>query len=93
MQTALTEITEVTEVTEVSFEPFLVSIPKAAEMIGRSTTFIYACIGDGTLEAVKSDARTLVRVPSLRKYAASLPPAKIQPVPIRPPERLRRRRA
>jgi hypothetical protein len=76
----------ITEVTEVSFFPFLVSIPRAAEMIARGQTFIYGAIGDGKIEAVKSDKRTLVVVESLRKYAASLPPAKIKPL-------TRRRRA
>ena len=52
-----------------TLEPILVSIEDAAQMIGRSTTFIYACLGDGTLQAVKSNARTLVR---------SLQPARVR---------------
>ncbi len=75
-----------------TLEPILVSIEDAAQMIGRSTTFIYACLGDGTLQAVKSNARTLVRVSSLHAYAAGLPPAKIKPVPIPPPQRMRRKK-
>jgi hypothetical protein len=58
----------------------LCSIPNAATMIGRGQTFIYGAIGDGTIEAVKSDKRTLVVVESLRRFAASLPPAKIKPL-------------
>jgi hypothetical protein len=58
----------------------LCSIPQAAAMIARGQTFIYGAIGDGRIEAVKSDKRTLVVVESLRRYAASLPPAKIKPL-------------
>ena len=36
-------------------------------------------LGDGRLQGVKSDARTLVVVESLRSYAAALPPAQIKP--------------
>ena len=58
----------------------LCSIPHAATLIGRGQTFIYGAIGDGRIEAVKSDKRTLVVVESLRRYATSLPPAKIKPL-------------
>lgn len=58
-----------------TLEPILVSIEDAAQMIGRSTTFIYACLGDGTLQAVKSNARTLVRIPACTRT----PPACRQP--------------
>jgi hypothetical protein len=61
----------------------LCSIPQAAAMIARGQTFIYGAIGDGRIEAVKSDKRTLVVVESLRRYAASLPPAKTKPHPPR----------
>ena len=74
---------------DVMLSPILVSIPDAATMIGRGVTFIYTAIGDGTLRAVKSDKRTLVVVDSLREYAASLPAAKIKPIPKCPPQRLR----
>jgi hypothetical protein len=63
--------------------PILCTIPHAATMIGRGQTFIYGAIGDGRIEAVKSDKRTLVVVESLRQYAASLPRAKIKPMPPR----------
>ena len=59
--------------------PILCTIMQAAAMIGRGQTFIYTAIGDGRLKAVKSDKRTLVVVESLRRYAASLPPANIKP--------------
>jgi hypothetical protein len=56
----------------------LVTIPQAAAMIGRGTTFIYESLADGTIQAVKSNKRTLVLVQSLYDYAASLPAAKIK---------------
>jgi hypothetical protein len=81
---------EATATSELSSEPsigallpILCTIPNAAMMIGRGQTFIYAAIGDGRIEAVKSDKRTLVVVESLREYAKSLPPAKIKPMPPR----------
>ena len=64
---------------EAPLPPILCSIPQAAAMIARGQTFIYGAIGDGKIEAVKSDKRTLVVVELLRRYAASLPPAKIKP--------------
>jgi hypothetical protein len=56
--------------------PLLCSIPNAARLIGRGTTFIYEEISAGRIAAVKSDKRTLVVVNSLREYAANLPAAK-----------------
>jgi hypothetical protein len=73
----------------VDFTPILCSIEDAAAMIGRGITFIYSAIGDGRIRAVKSDKRTLVVVQSLRDYAATLPAAKIKPIPKCPPPRLR----
>jgi hypothetical protein len=61
-------------------EAILCTIPNAAAMIGRGQTFIYGAIGDGRIQAVKSDKRTLVVVESLRRYAASLPVAKVSPL-------------
>ena len=69
---------------EGSLPLILCTIPHAAAMIGRGQTFIYGAIGDGKIEAVKSDKRTLVVVESLRRYAATLPPAKVRPLPKRP---------
>ena len=73
----------------VSLSPILVTIPQAAAMIGRGTTFIYGAISDGRIKAVKSDKRTLIVVESLRAYAAGLPAAKIKRTTPRPPARLR----
>jgi hypothetical protein len=74
---------------DVSMAPILVTIRQAASMIGRGVTFIYTAIGDGTIQAVKSDKRTLVVMESLRAYAASLPTAKTKPIAKRPAARLR----
>lgn len=59
--------------------PILVTIPDAARMIGRGTTFIYEALARGEIEGVKSGARTLVRVASLHAYAGSLPRVQISP--------------
>jgi hypothetical protein len=59
-------------------DEILVSIPRAAEKIGRGVTFIYEMIAD--IRAVKSNKRTLVVVQSLHEYVASLPPAYIKPM-------------
>jgi hypothetical protein len=61
----------------------LCTIPQAAAVIGRGTSFIYEALGDGRIEVRKSDGRTLVLVESLRAYVASLPVAKIKPTPPR----------
>jgi hypothetical protein len=72
----------------------LCTIPQAAAMIGRGISFVYEALGDGRMEARKSDGRTLVVVESLRAYAASLPVAKIKPAPPRRSlQRLRQARA
>ena len=74
---------------DVSLQPILMTIPNAANFIGRGVTFIYNAIADGRLRAVKSDKRTLVQVASLREYAASLPLAKVRPPRNRSPQRMR----
>lgn len=67
--------------------PILVSVPQAAEMIGRGVSTVYELIGDGRVKAVKSDVRTLVVVASLYEYADSLPEAKVAPPRRRKPPR------
>jgi hypothetical protein len=69
--------------------PILCTIPHAAIIIGRGTTFIYEAIADGTIKAVKSNKRTLVVVESLQAYANGLPAAKIAPPRRRKPQHLR----
>jgi hypothetical protein len=72
---------------EIWAPPLLCRIPQAAALIGRGVRFIYEAIANGTLEAVKNDARTLVVYQSLVAYAKSLPRAKIKPIQRRVPLR------
>jgi Helix-turn-helix domain len=72
-----------------TLSPILCPISVAAQMIGRSERVIYDLIGRGQIEAVKSDGRTLIRVASLDRYAASLPLAEIASGPKRQPQRMR----
>ena len=53
------------------------TIPDAAKAAGLGRTTIYELIGAGHIEARKAGGRTLVIAESLRRYVASLPPAKI----------------
>jgi len=76
-------------VTRMEVEPILVSVPQAAQMIGRCVATIYGLIGSRSIRAVKSDGRTLVEVASLHEYAKSLPEAKVAPRPRRKPQHLR----
>jgi excisionase family DNA binding protein len=64
-------------------EPALVTIPTAARFLGQGESTIYRLIGLGKIEAAKAGKRTLLKVPSLKAYAASLPPANIKPPTIR----------
>ena len=73
----------------VELPPLLVSVPQAAQMIGRGHSKIYDLIGEGTIKAVKSDNRTLIVVASLHEYVASLPLAKVAAPRVRPPPPLR----
>jgi hypothetical protein len=63
----------------ITLSPILVTIPQAANFIGRGTRFIYQAIAENKIRAVKSDKRTLVVVASLVDYANALPAAKIKP--------------
>jgi excisionase family DNA binding protein len=69
--------------------PILVSIPQAAQALGRGTSFIYDLLGRGEIEGVKSDGRTLIRFDSLEKYADKLPKATFAPPRQRKPQRMR----
>jgi excisionase family DNA binding protein len=53
--------------------PLLVSIPQAAQMLGRGISFIYDLLAREEIVAVKSDGRTLIPFDSLQAYAKSLP--------------------
>jgi hypothetical protein len=66
-------------------EPAFVTIPHGAKFLGQGQSTIYKLIGLGKIEAAKAGKRTLLKVPSLRAYAASLPPASIKPPTVRKP--------
>jgi len=56
-------------------EPLAVAIPDATRISGLSRSEVYRCLGDGRLRAVKSGARTLILMDSLKAHLASLPAA------------------
>ena len=64
---------------EQAVEPVLLSIPASSEFLGLSAASIYRLVGLGKLKAVKAGSKTLLTMASLRKYATSLPAAKIKP--------------
>jgi excisionase family DNA binding protein len=70
--------------------PLLVSIPQAAQALGRGTSTIYDLLARQEIEAVKSDGRTLIRYNSLQAYADRLPKATFAPPRNRKPQHLRR---
>jgi hypothetical protein len=76
-------------ISKMEVTPFAVSIPQAAQMIGRCPATVYELAGAKRIRAVKSDGRTLITVESLRAYIDSLPEAKIAPRPKRKPQHLR----
>lgn len=53
-------------------EPFNVTIPEAARIIGCGRTTLYELISDNRLEAVKLGSRTLIRVASIKAFSDSL---------------------
>jgi excisionase family DNA binding protein len=69
--------------------PLLVSIPQAAQVLGRGISFVYDLLARQEIEAVKSDGRTLIRFESLQAYAKRLPKASFAPPRQRKPPRLR----
>jgi hypothetical protein len=79
-------------VTQMEIEPILVSIPQTSQLVGRCVATIYELLGSGQLRGVKSDARTLVTMESIKEYVASLPPAQVAPRPKRKPQHLREER-
>jgi excisionase family DNA binding protein len=76
-------------ISKMEVTPILVSVPQAAQMLGRGVSTIYDLIGGGKIRAVKSDGRTLVVVASLHEYANNLPAAQIAPPRQRKPQRMR----
>jgi excisionase family DNA binding protein len=76
-------------ISRMEIRPILVSIPQAAQVLGRGTSFIYDLLAREEIEAVKSDGRTLIRFDSLEKYAGKLPKATFAPPRQRKPQRQR----
>jgi hypothetical protein len=70
-------------------EPILCSVPQGCQMLGCGTQSMYDLIGAGLVKAVKRGTRTLIDVDSLRKYAKSLPLAKVAPPRRRKPQHMR----
>jgi hypothetical protein len=59
--------------------PAFVTIKDGCAFLAVSPAQMYRLIGLKQVEAVKAGKRTLLKVPSLKARAASLPPAKIKP--------------
>ena len=55
--------------------PLTVTILEAVRVSGLSRSELYRRLAEGKVRAVKSGARTLILMDSLRAYLASLPPA------------------
>lgn len=59
--------------------PMAVTIHEAVRVSGLSRSELYRRLADGKVLAVKSGARTLILMESLRAHLASLPPATFRP--------------
>jgi hypothetical protein len=71
-----------------ALEPYAVPIPEAQRLLGdKSHSTMYELLGRGLLDAVKDGAKTLITLESIRRYSASLLPAKIKPSTPRRPHR------
>jgi hypothetical protein len=60
-------------------EPLTLTIEQTQQVTGESRSQIYARLGRGEYEAVKSGSRTLILFESIKRRIAALPPAKIKP--------------
>jgi hypothetical protein len=58
--------------------PMALTIHEAVRISGLSRSELYRRLSDGKVQAVKSGARTLILMDSLRAHLASLPPAKFR---------------
>ena len=54
-------------------EPLVLGVKDAATFVGLSKSRLYELISDGTIEARKLGARTVVPVASLRSYVENAP--------------------
>ena len=61
-----------------SIEPITAPIPDASRVSGLSRSEIYRRLATGDIRAVKSGARTLIVMHSLRAYLAGLPTARFR---------------
>jgi hypothetical protein len=76
-----------------ALEPYAVPIREAQRLLGdKAHSEIYVLVGRGQLTAVKDGVKTLIVLDSIKKYSASLPPAKIKPPTPRHTNSDRRRR-
>ena len=60
-------------------EPLTVTIEQTEHLTGESRSQVYARIGRGEYDAVKSGSRTLIIFESIKRRLAALPRAKIKP--------------
>lgn len=60
-----------------TLEPLAVSAREAARLTGLSRSRVYELIAAGELEAVRSGARILIKLESVRTWFASLPEAAV----------------
>jgi hypothetical protein len=68
-----------TETTRTS--PLALTIHEAVRVSGLSRSELYRRLADGKVKAVKSGARTLILMDSLRGHLANLPPASFRAPP------------
>ncbi|AOX16948.1 MerR family transcriptional regulator [Kozakia baliensis] len=59
------------------------TIPDAVKQTGLSRTKIYELLSEGMIQGRKAGTRTLILMPSLRRYIENLPPAEIAISPRR----------
>jgi hypothetical protein len=69
--------------------PLLVSIPQAAQILGRGVSTIYDLLSRGEIVAKRSDGRTLVMYESLVAYRDRLPTATFAAPRDKRPQRMR----
>jgi hypothetical protein len=79
------------QTTAPALEPHAVPVPEARRLLGnKSRSQLYEDLSAGKLDAVKDGSKTLIVLASIRRYQASLPPAKITPKPPRSHRRQKR---
>jgi hypothetical protein len=66
------------EIEAIRTNPMALTIHEAVRISGLSRSELYRRLSDGKVQAVKSGARTLILMDSLRAHLASLPPAKFR---------------